>query len=201
MTKKALFKIIILGDLSVGKTSLMEQYVNQKFSQTYKATIGADFLTKKIAYKNLSIDLQFWDTAGQERFHSLGNAFYRGSDAVVFVYDVSNRKSFQSIPTWKDEFINSISSNETPRFLLLGNKGDLPLDKHSVTSDEANQFALRNNMEHFIVSAKENINIEKAFNTLTELILYNMPDNDILFESEVVDLNDEFAVPVKSCYC
>ncbi|KAH2036608.1 hypothetical protein KXW85_002061 [Aspergillus fumigatus] len=91
--KKVLLKVIILGDSGVGKTSLMNQYVNKKFSASYKATIGADFLTKEV----LVDDRLIWDTAGQERFQSLGVAFYRGADCCVLVYDVNNSKSFEAL--------------------------------------------------------------------------------------------------------
>lgn len=81
--KKVLLKVIILGDSGVGKTSLMNQYVNKKFSNQYKATIGADFLTKEVIVDDRIVTMQIWDTAGQERFQSLGVAFYRGADCCV----------------------------------------------------------------------------------------------------------------------
>lgn len=81
--KKVLLKVIILGDSGVGKTSLMNQYVNKKFSNQYKATIGADFLTKEVQVDDRTVTMQIWDTAGQERFQSLGVAFYRGADCCV----------------------------------------------------------------------------------------------------------------------
>ena len=83
--KKVLLKVIILGDSGVGKTSLMNQFVNKKFSNQYKATIGADFLTKEVMVDDRLVTMQIWDTAGQERFQSLGVAFYRGADSCVLV--------------------------------------------------------------------------------------------------------------------
>merc|ERR1712078_475636 len=91
--KKVLLKVIILGDSGVGKTSLMNQYVNKKFSTQYKATIGADFLTKEVMVGDRLVTMQIWDTAGQERFQSLGVAFYRGADACVLVFDVNVAKT------------------------------------------------------------------------------------------------------------
>merc|ERR1712164_98314 len=93
--KRTLLKLIILGDSGVGKTSLMNQYVNKKFSKQYKATIGADFLTKEVMIDDKLVTMQIWDTAGQERFQSLGVAFYRGADSCVLVYDVTDSKSFE----------------------------------------------------------------------------------------------------------
>ena len=83
--RKELLKVIILGDTGVGKSSLMGRYVNDKFDIRYKATIGADFLTKELTVDGTNVTLQIWDTAGQERFQSLGSAFYRGADACMLV--------------------------------------------------------------------------------------------------------------------
>merc|ERR1740130_1908566 len=95
--KKVLLKVIILGDSGVGKTSLMNQYVNKKFSNQYKATIGADFLTKEVTVDDRLVTMQIWDTAGQERFQSLGVAFYRGADSCVLVFDVNVAKTFENL--------------------------------------------------------------------------------------------------------
>merc|ERR1712188_167592 len=103
--KKVLLKVIILGDSGVGKTSLMNQYVNKKFSNQYKATIGADFLTKEVMVDDRLVTMQIWDTAGQERFQSLGLAFYRGADCCVLVYDITNAESFSNLRAWRDEFM------------------------------------------------------------------------------------------------
>jgi Ras-related protein Rab-7A len=105
LRKKVLLKVIILGDSGVGKRTLMNQYVNQKFNKQYKATIGADFLTKEITIDDKAVTLQIWDTAGQERFQSLGTAFYRGADCCVLVYDITEKKSFDSLHSWSEEFL------------------------------------------------------------------------------------------------
>eukprot|EP01031_Cornospumella_fuschlensis_P043043 gene43043-52603_t len=117
--KKVLLKIIILGDSGVGKTSLMNQYVNKKFTTQYKATIGADFLTKEIMIDDKLVTLQIWDTAGQERFQSLGVAFYRGADACVLVYDITNEKSFEAVGAWREEFLAQASPRDPDHFPFL----------------------------------------------------------------------------------
>jgi Ras-related protein Rab-7A len=86
----------------------MNQYVNNKFSQQYKATIGADFVTKELQIDDRLVTLQIWDTAGQERFQSLGVAFYRGADCCVLVYDVNHLKSFESLDNWHNEFLTRV---------------------------------------------------------------------------------------------
>ncbi|CAN0409087.1 unnamed protein product, partial [Ectocarpus fasciculatus] len=124
--RRALLKIIILGDSGVGKTSLMNQYVNKRFSNQYKATIGADFLTKDTVIDDKLVTLQIWDTAGQERFQSLGVAFYRGAEACVLVYDITNPKSFEQLDSWREEFLHQAAPMDPDNFpfVLIGKKGD-----------------------------------------------------------------------------
>ncbi|KAK4777915.1 hypothetical protein SAY87_018102 [Trapa incisa] len=86
----------------------MNQYVHKKFSQQYKATIGADFVTKELQIDDKLVTLQIWDTAGQERFQSLGVAFYRGADCCVLVYDVNVMKSFDTLDNWHEEFLKQV---------------------------------------------------------------------------------------------
>ncbi|KAL4644134.1 hypothetical protein ACB092_02G142200 [Castanea dentata] len=125
--KRTLLKVIVLGDSGVGKTSLMNQYVYKKFNQHYKATIGADFVTKELQIDDKRVTLQIWDTAGQERFQSLGAAFYRGAECCVIVFDVNAHKSFEAMNTWREEFLKQ-ADPDTPDnfpFILLGNKIDM----------------------------------------------------------------------------
>ena len=102
----------------------MNQYVNKKFTAQYKATIGADFLTKEVLIDDRNVTMQIWDTAGQERFQSLGVAFYRGADCCVLVYDVTSQQSFRNLESWRDEFLIQASPRNPEEFpfVLLGNK-------------------------------------------------------------------------------
>ncbi|CAK5111814.1 unnamed protein product [Meloidogyne enterolobii] len=104
----------------------MNQYVNKRFSNQYKATIGADFLTKDITIDDRVVTMQIWDTAGQERFQSLGVAFYRGADCCVLVYDLTYAPSFKNLESWRDEFLVQASPRDPENFpfVLLGNKVD-----------------------------------------------------------------------------
>ncbi|MDP2060452.1 MAG: Rab7 family protein [Flavobacteriaceae bacterium] len=159
--KKTLLKIIILGDSGVGKTSLMHQYVTKKFDNRYKATIGADFLTKDIEIDGQFVTLQCWDTAGQERFQSLGSAFYRGADACVLVFDVTQQDSFSHLTSWMEEFNIQAGKRDC---VLIGNKTDLA-DKRQVTARTAQSWCQKNdeNIKYFETSAKENTGVEEAF--------------------------------------
>jgi len=171
--KKILLKVIILGDSGVGKTSLMNQYVNKKFTANYKATIGADFLTKDIVIDGHQVTMQIWDTAGQERFQSLGVAFYRGADCCVLVYDITQAPSFKSLDSWRDEFLIQASPRDPANFpfVLVGNKLDNEASR-AVSTKRAQQWCEnKNNIPHFEVSAKESINVEDAFQKIARAAL------------------------------
>jgi len=162
-TKKVLVKIIIIGESGVGKTALLHKYISGKFVQDHKSTIGADFHTKDLVIENKTITLQIWDTAGQERFQSLGNAFYRGADACILVYDITDEKTFEQIADWKQKF-ESQTSIEKPRdypFLLLGNKSDLGAQRR-VEEQTGQGYAQKHNMFFFETSAQNGSNITKA---------------------------------------
>merc|ERR1712002_338607 len=164
--KKVLLKVIILGDSGVGKTSLMNQYVNKKFSNQYKATIGADFLTKEVMVDDRLVTMQIWDTAGQERFQSLGVAFYRGADCCVLVYDVTMPNTFKTLDSWRDEFPIQASPRDPDNFpfVVIGNKIDL--ENRAVPTKRAQAWCqAKNDLPHFECSAKENTNVEDAFLT------------------------------------
>merc|ERR1712072_904425 len=192
--KKVLLKVIILGDSSVGKTSLMNMYVNRKFNNQYKATIGADFLTKEVMVDHNGdhrlVTMQIWDTAGRERFQSLGVAFYRGADACVLVYDLTAKKSFENLDTWREEFLVQSGPNDHDSFpfAVLGNKLDLK-DSRVVTAKMAEEYcktkkivnSLKSGKEettHFETSAKDAQNVEAAFNTVAALALQNQPGDE-----------------------
>eukprot|EP00611_Tribonema_gayanum_P007728 TRINITY_DN1714_c0_g1_i2.p1 TRINITY_DN1714_c0_g1~~TRINITY_DN1714_c0_g1_i2.p1 ORF type:complete len:181 (-),score=35.99 TRINITY_DN1714_c0_g1_i2:831-1373(-) len=122
--RKVLLKVICVGDSGVGKTALMHQVVHKKFSNTYRATIGADFMEREAVIEGRNVSVQIWDTAGQERFQSLGVAFYRGADACILVFDITNPQSFEQLGSWREEFIAQANpaNPDTFPFVCLGNK-------------------------------------------------------------------------------
>jgi len=171
LKKKVLLKVIILGDQGVGKTSLMNRYVNDKFSQQYKATIGADFLTEEINIDDKAVTLQIWDTAGQERFQSLGTAFYRGADCCILVYSITESKSFEALGGWADEFLKHATPQqpESFPFVCIGNKCDLDNQRQVEESRAQTWIKSRNeNIRFFEASAKSNKNVQEAFRKLAE---------------------------------
>ncbi|CAO3672023.1 unnamed protein product [Rhizopus stolonifer] len=168
----------------------MNQYINQKFSEQYKATIGADFLTKEVMVDDTLVTMQIWDTAGQERFQSLGVAFYRGADCCVMVYDVNETSSFQSLAEWHDEFLVQTSPRDPEHFpfVVLGNKVDLDDSKRMIPQKRAVVFCqAKGNIPHFETSAKEGTNIEQAFQVIAK--------NALLQESSI-ELYNELSDPI-----
>ncbi|KAH0912863.1 hypothetical protein HID58_036184, partial [Brassica napus] len=167
LKNRTLLKVIVLGDSGVGKTSLMNQYVYKKFNRQYKATIGADFVTKELHIEDKSVTLQIWDTAGQERFHSLGAAFYRGADCCVLVYDVNDLKSFETLNTWHSEFLKQANpmEPETFPFVLIGNKTEVDGGNNRVVADKRaiEWCGAKGNIPYYETSAKEDVNVDEAF--------------------------------------
>lgn len=182
--KRALFKVIVLGDSGVGKTSLVTQYVHKRFSSQYKATIGADFMSKELQVDDRLVTLQIWDTAGQERFQSLGVAFYRGADCCVLVYDVNVLKSFDNLENWHKEFLNQASPTEpdTFPFMLLGNKIDVDGGNSRVVSElKAITWCKSKGIPYFETSAKDDYRIDAAFLSIARSALKNQPEQEIYF--------------------
>jgi len=137
----------------------MDRYVNKKYSAQYKATIGADFLTKEVEVDRKIVTLQIWDTAGQERFQSLGNSFYRGADCCILVYDVGAAKSFESLDTWKSEFLvqANVGGPEHYPFVVIGNKIDQE-DKRVVATKAGSTWSEHNgNLPFFLKPAPRTV--------------------------------------------
>ncbi|KNC53297.1 Ras-like protein Rab-7A [Thecamonas trahens ATCC 50062] len=200
--KKVLLKVIILGDSGVGKTSLMNQYVNSKFSSQYKATIGADFLTKEVMVEDRLVTMQIWDTAGQERFQSLGVAFYRGADCCVLVFDVNLPKTFENLDSWRDEFLIQAGPRDPDNFpfVVLGNKIDLEDQRRISTKRAMTWCTLKGNIPYFETSAKENVEVEQAFHTIAKNALKQENDVDLGFPPpSAIKLHDPPPKQKKGC--
>ena len=169
-TRKHFVKVVVIGDSNVGKTSLIQMFEHNRFSESFKPTIGADFSNKEIDTEDGPVILQIWDTAGQERFQSLSSAFYRGADCCILVYDVTNQQSFFHLDNWKQIFLTK-SQPQSPEqfpFLVIGNKIDLA-DHRMVPSVDGKHYAELNGMGFIEASAKENKNVKDAFCQLGRL--------------------------------
>ena len=164
--KKKVIRLAILGDSTVGKTSIINVYLNLEFSQLTVTSIGKDKYDTQIEMKNgEEMKLIIWDTAGQERFHSIAVGTIKNSHGIIVTFDITRRKTFDNVLLWLKEIRDN--SVEIP-VALFGNKCDLE-EKREVKKEEAISFAKKNNMIYFETSAKENINIKEGFKKLAEL--------------------------------
>uniref|UniRef100_A0A8C7NLJ0 RAB6A, member RAS oncogene family n=2 Tax=Oncorhynchus TaxID=8016 RepID=A0A8C7NLJ0_ONCMY len=154
------FKLVFLGEQSVGKTSLITRFMYDSFDNTYQATIGIDFLSKTMYLEDRTIRLQLWDTAGQERFRSLIPSYIRDSAAAVVVYDITNVNSFQQTTKWIDDVRTERGSDVI--IMLVGNKTDLA-DKRQITTEEGEQRAKELNVLFIETSAKTGYNVKQLF--------------------------------------
>ena len=171
-------KLLIIGDSSVGKTSMLLSYTDNYFPESHLATIGVEYKVKEIETDKYNISLQIWDTAGQERFRSITKSFFRNTNGIIFVYDVTCRQSFQSVKEWiKDSELHDTGFEK----ILCGNKIDLK-EKREVNFDELEEFGMKKKIEVMEISAKERIKINDAFQKIINLILSNKTDKEIIDE-------------------
>lgn len=215
-------KLIVLGDATVGKTCLLQRYVNNRFIEHHKATIGADIFHKEITVDgNKKVTLQLWDTAGQERFQSLNTAFFRGADACILVYDVTNAETFNRIDEWRRIFFQHskaeylANGSDSFPFLLLGNKTDICDTDSGLRQVESGQGKFYSNQHKNILfyetSAKTGVNVENAFNAIA-LLTYNkqkptLPEfkQDILYLGNDITRDNgsqlQSSNTYNNCYC
>lgn len=156
-------KLLMIGDSGVGKTCLLLRYANDHFSQTFITTIGIDFKIKNIDLDQKRIKLQIWDTAGQERFRTITTSYFRGAQGILLVYDVTDKKSFQSIRNWVGQ-IQQYADVHVNK-ILIGNKCDIA-DERVVSTEDGAQLAAEYGIQFFETSAKNDINVEKGFITI-----------------------------------
>ena len=158
-------KIVMLGDTTVGKTSIINSYLNKDFSQDMLSNIGIDKNNKKIKMKDGNeIKLVIWDTAGQERFHSVATSTIKSAQGVIVSFDLTNEKTFKSVSRWLNDIKDN--NNNIP-ILLFGNKCDM-LEERVVEEKDIDTFVSRNKLIYYETSAKENINIEEGFTKIAE---------------------------------
>eukprot|EP01080_Neovahlkampfia_damariscottae_P001450 gene1450-12069_t len=157
--KDRTFKILLLGDSGVGKSSILHKLCNEEFQMSHISTIGVDYKTLTILIQDRYIKLNIWDTAGQERYKSITQSYFRDVHGVAFVFDITNKQSFQNIAKWMNDM-----KKQNPNFIsiLIGNKIDLD-DLRCIKKEEANEFASKNSSEYIETSAKNSNNIDDIF--------------------------------------
>uniref|UniRef100_UPI00398F2F81 ras-related protein Rab-39B-like n=1 Tax=Pristiophorus japonicus TaxID=55135 RepID=UPI00398F2F81 len=175
------FRIILLGDSTVGKSSILKRFTDGTFSEVQDPTVGVDFYARLLEIEpGCRIKLQLWDTAGQERFRSITRSYYRNSVGGLLMFDVTNRKSFENIREWLNEVNAHVFPNKTI-FVLVGHKSDLT-DERDVSSEEAERLAEALGLSYIETSAKNNSNVDQAFIKLTECIYESMKVGEIALE-------------------
>jgi len=167
------YKLVFLGDQSVGKTSIVTRFMYDTFDSTYQATIGIDFLSKTLYLEDRTVRLQLWDTAGQERFRSLIPSYIRDSSVAVVVYDITNRTSFINTTKWIDD-VRAERGNEVV-IMLVGNKTDLG-DKRTVSVEEGELKAKELDVMFIETSARVGFNIKGLFRKVAS----SLPDVDTI---------------------
>ncbi|KHN79797.1 Ras-related protein Rab-21 [Toxocara canis] len=162
------FKIVLLGEGAVGKSSLMLRYVENKFNPRHISTIQASFLSKRVFVDGYVVDLNIWDTAGQEKFHALGPIYYRDSHGALLIYDITDLHSFEKVKLWVKELRRMLGDSVV--LLIVGNKTDLSRNRN-VEQEVAIEYAKLVGAEHCETSAKDNVGINQAFEQLTKAMV------------------------------
>ena len=162
------YKVILIGDSSVGKTSLIIRFCDDKFEGNAIATLGIDTRTKYVIRKDKKIELQIWDTAGQEKFKSLSKSCCNQMDGIVFVYDMGKNISFKNIRDWYVNLKDVVDYN-TVGLALVGNKCDI--EQKEVDTSRGEEFASKHNMTFVEASAKNNINVNEIFTNLVDSLI------------------------------
>ena len=164
-----IFKVLLLGNSNVGKSSLFLRFVDDIWNDTFVPTIGVDFKIKTFDIDEKRIKMQIWDTAGQERFKNIIASYYRGAHGILLIYDVTDKDSFKNLSNWLIEIEKNSSKNVLK--VLIGNKTDLE-EKRVISYNQAKEFADSYGLKYIETSAKKNLNVNEAFETLgRELII------------------------------
>ena len=176
-------KIILIGEASVGKTSIIYQFIDKIFQEDLQSTIGGTFNSKSIkCNNNKTLNLEIWDTAGQERYRGVTKMFYKDADVVILVYDITSKSSFEEL---KNYWVGQVfeGSEKNIMLVIVANKSDL-IDKEQVDEEEARNYAKEVKADFFVISAKENNSVNELFKSIAKK--YSGADN-----VEIIEENDD----------
>ena len=176
-----IYKILILGDATVGKTSILLRYIDNKFETDSLSTLGVDVKYKYVTLNNKKIRMNIWDTAGQDRFKTIAKNYFKGANAVIFVFDVNHKNTIEKIKFW----INSVKDNSSNDIIevIVGNKIDIE-GKREVTKEQMKSLGQDVNIETFETSAKTGEGINEVFNYLVTNLIKNPNVGKVLSDDE-----------------
>ena len=169
MTEDIVYKVLLLGDSTVGKTCFLLRYCDKTFQDAHLSTIGLDYRVKTMTLKNnKNIKLQIWDTAGQDRFRAITKNYYKGANGIILIYDVTNLQTYENVKNW----ITQIREETNPNVViyLAGNKIDIPEEERAVKTEEGKEIADEYKLQFKETSAKDGINVNEVFQELVEKI-------------------------------
>ncbi|KAG9351435.1 hypothetical protein AGOR_G00024530 [Albula goreensis] len=205
------FRLIVIGDSTVGKSCLLRRFTEGKFTDISDPTVGVDFFARLVEIEpGKRIKLQLWDTAGQERFRSITRSYYRNSVGGLLVFDLTNRRSFEHLKDWLEEAKMYVQPFQIV-FLLVGHKCDL-VHLRQVSREEAEKVASAFGMKYIETSAKDTVNVEESFTILTKDIYERVKRGDINIQEDwegvksgfvpnVVHSSEEAVKPGRKCPC
>ena len=185
-----IFKLILIGSSGVGKTSILQRYIQKIFNDDYTCTIGVDFFMKSMKIDDKLIKLQLWDTAGTEKFKSITTGYYRGANAAFIVFDLTSRKSFESVSEWIENYYKYSNPDYERHVILIGNKSDLK-NERIITEDEIDDFVKLNKIKYFETSAKNGENIDESFLFIAEQLMKDADEKGILYNEKSGNINDQ----------
>ncbi|XP_056610013.1 RAB3D, member RAS oncogene family, b [Triplophysa dalaica] len=196
-----MFKLLIIGNSSVGKTSFLFRYADDSFTSAFVSTVGIDFKVKTVFRNNKRIKLQIWDTAGQERYRTITTAYYRGAMGFLLMYDITNQDSFSTVQDWATQI--KTYSWDNAQVILVGNKCDLE-DDRLVTTEDGLRLADELGFQFFEASAKDNINVKQVFECLVDVICDKMnesTDGDVVSDHKDTRLQETSPEERSGCAC
>ena len=187
-------KVVLVGDSGVGKSSILDMLINNKFYTNVESTVGSAFKTKEIEIGTRTIKLNIWDTAGQERYNSLTKMYCRGAAAAIMVYDITKRDTFTNLRKWYQVVLES--GNTEIQFAIVGNKEDL-VDREETSLEEAQGFAHKIGAIFKKTSARSNFGIDDLFQSVAYKVFPEFRGSVAGFKEKKIELND--ANPRKNC--
>ena len=189
-------KIMVIGEIRVGKTALIKKYTSNTFAGNYLSTVGIDFQDKTLDIDGKKVRMQIWDTAGEERFRNIAKNYFVQANGFLIIYDISCKDSFEKVNFWYDQI--KLNAPNNIKYILVGNKCDLE-ENREVKKEEGINLSKEYECNFFETSAKEGINVNEIFQTLVDNIIKDIKNNGILNRRSSQVLKKNTKQKKKSC--